>query len=183
MNETFNNCPECHCTHFVKAGFNNGKQRYKCKGCNHYFSVKQRSNQKSNDIKKQAIDMYLEGLSFRSNCWTWIAIDRNSKQILGFVCDKRDTNTFKRLYQQLNTHNIQLFCSDYCKSYREVIPKPKHITSKAQTFTIEGYNSLIRHFIARFRRKSKCYSKSEKMIENTLNLLFAKWNGSLRYVF
>ena len=111
------------------------------------------------------------------------AIDTNSKQILGFVCGKTDTNTFKRLYQQLNTHNIQLFFSDYCKSYRQVILKPKHITSKAQTFTIEGYNSLIRHFIARFTRKSKCYSKSEKMIENTLNLLFAKWNGSLRYVF
>lgn len=111
------------------------------------------------------------------------AIDTNSKQILGFVCGKTDTNTFKRLYQQLNTHNIQLFFSDYWKSYRQVILKPKHITSKAQTFTIEGYNSLIRHFIARFTRKSKCYSKSEKMIENTLNLLFAKWNGSLRYVF
>ncbi|WP_456300909.1 IS1/IS1595 family N-terminal zinc-binding domain-containing protein, partial [Moraxella catarrhalis] len=64
---------------FVKAGLGNGKQRYKCKGCNHYFSVKQRSNQKSNDIKKQAIDT-------------------NSKQILGFVCGKTDTNTFKRLY-------------------------------------------------------------------------------------
>lgn len=111
------------------------------------------------------------------------AIDTNSKQILGFVCGKTDTNTFKRLYQQLNTHNIQLFFSDYWKSYRQVILKPKHITSKAQTFTIEDYNSLIRHFIARFTRKSKCYSKSEKMIENTLNLLFAKWNGSLRYVF
>ena len=111
------------------------------------------------------------------------AIDTNSKQILGFVCGKTDTNTFKRLYQQLNTHNIQLFFSDYWKSYRQVILKPKHITSKAQTFTIEGYNSLIGHFIARFTRKSKCYSKSEKMIENTLNLLFAKWNGSLRYVF
>ena len=111
------------------------------------------------------------------------AIDTNSKQILGFVCGKTDTNTFKRLYQQLNTHNIQLFFSDYWKSYRQVILKPKHITSKAQTFTIEGYNSLIRHFIARFTRKSKYYSKSEKMIENTLNLLFAKWNGSLRYVF
>ena len=111
------------------------------------------------------------------------AIDTNSKQILGFVCGKTDTNTFKRLYQQLNTHNIQLFFSDYWKSYRQVILKPKHTTSKAQTFTIEGYNSLIRHFIARFTRKSKCYSKSEKMIENTLNLLFTKWNGSLRYVF
>ena len=109
-----------------------------------FFSVKQRSNQKKvMALKKQAIDT-------------------NSKQILGFVCGKTDTNTFKRLYQQLNTHNIQLFFSDYWKSYRQVILKPKHITSKAQTFTIEGYNSLIRHFIARFTRKSKCYSKSEK---------------------
>ncbi|WP_425452165.1 IS1 family transposase [Moraxella bovis] len=103
--------------------------------------------------------------------------------MLGFVCGRRDTNTFKQLYNQLNIHNIQLFCSDYWKSYLEVIPKSKHMTSKAQTFTIEGYNSLIRHFTARFRRKSKCYSKSEKMIENTLNLLFAKWNGTLNYVF
>lgn len=119
----------------------------------------------------------------KNYCWTWIAIDRQTKHVLGFVCGKRDSKTFARLYNTLNSNNIKLFCSDYWKSYDEIIPKHKHLKSKAQTFTIESYNSLIRHFTARFRRKTKCYSKCKKMIENTLNLLFAKWNGGLSYVF
>ena len=198
----------------------------------YYFFVHKHSSHKSNEIKKMAIDMYLEGLGFRSigrvpnisygvhinglnslgdniksslitakkstlqslmkstvmpntknHCWTWIAIDRQTKQVLGFVCGKRDTNTFVRLYNTLNPNNIKLFCSDYGKSYDEIIPRHKHLKSKAQTFTIESYNSLIRHFTARFKRKTKCYSKCKKMIKNTLNLLFAKWSGGLGGVF
>lgn len=110
-------------------------------------------------------------------------LTEDTKQALGFICGKRDNKTFERLYNNPNPNNIKLFCSDYWKSYQEIIPIHKHLTSKAQTFTIEGYNSLIRHFTARFTRKTKCYSKCQKMIENTLNLLFAKWNGSLRCVF
>ncbi|OOS21763.1 IS1 transposase [Moraxella lincolnii] len=109
--------------------------------------------------------------------------NRTTKQVLGFVCGKRETKTFKNLYNNLNPNSIKLFCSDYWKSYAELMPKHKHLASKAQTFTIEGYNGLIRHFLARFRRRSKCHSKSEKMIENSLNLLSAKWNGSLSCVF
>lgn len=66
MNQTFTHCPKCQNTHFVKAGFNNGKQRYKCKNCHYYFSVHKHSSHKSDEVKKMAIDMYLEGLGFRS---------------------------------------------------------------------------------------------------------------------
>ncbi|MRM96885.1 IS1 family transposase, partial [Riemerella anatipestifer] len=38
----------------------------------------------------------------------------------------------------------------------------RHVTSKAETFTVEGYNSRIRHYLARFKRKTKCYSKSKQ---------------------
>jgi insertion element IS1 protein InsB len=51
--------------------------------------------------------------------------------------------------------------------------------SKAETFTVEGYNSLIRHFLARFRRKSKCYSKTKHMIEKSLKLLMLKLDNEL----
>ena len=51
--------------------------------------------------------------------------------------------------------------------------------SKAETFTIEGYNARIRHYLARFRRKSKCYSKAEHMIEKSLKLLMLKLNNEL----
>ena len=119
----------------------------------------------------------------KNHCWTWITIDRHTKQVLGFVCGRRDSKTFEKLYDNINPNNIKLFCSDYWKSYAEVIPNHKHLQSKAQTFTIEGYNSLIRHYLARFKRKTKCYSKSVQMIKSSLNLLFAKWNGDLGYIF
>ena len=78
----------------------------------------------------------------------------------------------------MKNKNIDLFCSDYWKSYKELIPCEKLCQSKAETYTIEGYNSLIRHYLARFKRKTKCYSKSEQMIEYSLKWLFLKLNNS-----
>ena len=73
--------------------------------------------------------------------------------------------------------------TDYYYPYRKFIPKDKHIQSKAQTFTVEGYNSLFRHFLARFRRKSKCYSKSKEMLEYSVKLLILKRNGLLSILY
>jgi insertion element IS1 protein InsB len=72
-----------------------------------------------------------------------------------------------------------MYYTDYWKSYREFLPEEKHIQSKAETFTVEGYNSRIRHFLARFRRRTKCYSKRIYMIVYSLKLLFAKLNNEL----
>ena len=61
--------------------------------------------------------------------------------------------------------------SDYWKGYDSIIPKEKHIQSKSETFTVEGYNSLFRHFLARMRRKTKCYSKKIEMLAISIMLL------------
>ena len=75
--------------------------------------------------------------------------------------------------------NVSYYVSDYWKSYKKFIPAEKHLQTKAETFTVEGYNSRIRHYLARFKRKSKCYSKSDYMIETSLNLLMMKLNNKL----
>ena len=72
--------------------------------------------------------------------------------------------------------------TDYWEPYELFVPADKHIQSKAETFTVEGYNSLFRHFLARLRRKTKCYSKSETMLEYSVMLLMAKRNGELEYI-
>ena len=69
--------------------------------------------------------------------------------------------------------------TDYWKAYEDFIPKGQHIQSKKETFTVEGYNSLLRHFLARLRRKTKCYTKSEEMLKYSIILLFAKRNEQL----
>ncbi len=69
--------------------------------------------------------------------------------------------------------------SDYWSPDEKFIPAELHTQSKAETFTVEGYNSLFRHFLARLRRKSKCYSKSKEMLKYSVMLLMLKWNGEL----
>ncbi|KAA6323377.1 hypothetical protein EZS27_027179, partial [termite gut metagenome] len=74
---------------------------------------------------------------------------------------------------------VSFYCSDYWKSYEAFIPEEKHLQTKAETFTVEGYNSRIRHYLARFKRKGKCYSKAQHMIDKSLKLLFLKLNNEL----
>jgi len=69
-----------------------------------------------------------------------------------------------------------MFATDHWKSYEDFIPPEQHVQSKAETFTVEGYNSRIRHYLARFKRKTKSYSKSDQMIEISLKLLMKKLN-------
>lgn len=69
--------------------------------------------------------------------------------------------------------------TDYWEAYVGVIPKKKHIQSKAETYTVEGYNSLIRHYLARMKRKTKCYTKCVKMLQYSLHLFFLKHNNQL----
>lgn len=76
-----------------------------------------------------------------------------------------------------------IVASDYWKAYENFVPKERHIQSKKETFTVEGYNSLFRHFLARLRRKSKCYSKSTEMLYYSVLLLMTKWNNRITILF
>jgi len=57
-------CPKCSQSECSKDGIVRGKQRYRCKGCNYRYTVTQKGA--SNNIKRQALTLYLEGLGFRS---------------------------------------------------------------------------------------------------------------------
>jgi len=82
-------------------------------------------------------------------------------------------------WNKVKNKAIGLVAADYWKSYNEMVPAIQLIQSKKETFTVESYNGLIRHFLARFRRKSKCYTKSIEMMIYTLKLFFAKRNNML----
>ena len=57
-------CPKCLQANCTKDGMAKGKQRYKCKGCGYRYTVTQKGASK--DVKRQALNLYLEGLGFRS---------------------------------------------------------------------------------------------------------------------
>jgi IS1 family transposase len=95
----------------------------------------------------------------------------------------RSTATGKQLWDSIQNIEIGKVATDYWKPYEGFVPKELHVQSKAETFTVEGYNSLFRHFLARMRRKSKCYSKSMEMLKFSVTLLMLKWNQGLEAIF
>jgi transposase-like protein len=58
------NRPKCKSKTFRKDGIVKLKQRYLCKDCNHHFTVEKIG--KPDNLKKDALILYLEGLGFRS---------------------------------------------------------------------------------------------------------------------
>lgn len=88
----------------------------------------------------------------------------------------RNTGTSQKLWDCVGELVSGAAMIDYWKPYQAFIPIRQHGRSKAEIFTVEGDNSLFRHFLARLRRKSKCYSKCRKMLEYSVRLLMQKWN-------
>jgi transposase len=57
-------CPNCNSSDFRKDGIVKQKQRYLCKSCKYRFTVANIG--KPDDVKRDALILYLEGLGFRS---------------------------------------------------------------------------------------------------------------------
>lgn len=60
------NCPKCKDTNYCKDGVINQRQRYQCKSCNYRYTVTRKSDIRSDEIKRMALSMYLEGLKYRT---------------------------------------------------------------------------------------------------------------------
>lgn len=71
-------------------------------------------------------------------------------------------------------YNIEYLCTDAYEAYSKYSISKKHTTTKAETALVESFNSLIRHYLARFNRRTKRYSKALDMIVDSLTLFFNK---------
>ena len=75
----------------------------------------------------------------------------------------RGAETGAKLWKKIENRSHQ-YASDHWKAYKQLIPKDQHVCTKAETYTVEGMNNCLRHYLARFHRKTHGYSKSLKMI-------------------
>jgi insertion element IS1 protein InsB len=110
----------------------------------------------------------------KNKCWVWLAYDRDGKRVCGVQLGRRDKKTCAGLWQQLEMFDIEHVCTDYYPAYRQIVPKDMHVETKAETAAVEGLNSRIRHYLARFHRKTFCYSKAIYMVKATLTVFFTQ---------
>jgi insertion element IS1 protein InsB len=102
-------------------------------------------------------------------CWVWLAVDRLTRKIISFQLGCRGESTALKLIAPLPQG--ALYCTEYWRAYNYPLSGRQHIRSKAETYTVESKNSQLRHYLARLKRKTKCYSKSPLMLACCLALL------------
>jgi insertion element IS1 protein InsB len=106
-------------------------------------------------------------------------VDRTTSCILGWAVEVDRTET--RLQQIVDdAPQAAFYFSDLFATYRNLIYKPGRYTGmpdKSQTYRVEGVNAEIRHYLARLRRRSRCFSRSIEALRQAIQLFVFAWNS------
>lgn len=121
--------------------------------------------------------------SQKNKLWVIKAIDRRTGKTIAWVLGKRDTNTFKRLYDKVKHLTKATFYTDSWDAFAKILPPERHIIGKKYTSAIERDNSNTRHHLARFTRRTKVVSQKVEMIDTTLKLWQALTNEYFFHIF
>ena len=101
-------------------------------------------------------------------------MDRNKNKIIDIqVTLSRDFSSYYKMALRIeNSYNVKHLCTDYYDVYAKYRISKEHHQTKSETSLVESKNSLIRHYLARFHRKTKLYSKALDMILYSLFIFF-----------
>ncbi len=102
--------------------------------------------------------------------WLIKAVDRGTRKTLAWVLGRRDSATFRKLYNKVKHLKKCIFYTDNWSGFSDVLPPRRHRTGKAHTLAIERDNSNTRHHLGRFTRRTKVVSKSNVMVDRSIRL-------------
>ncbi|MDP9196009.1 MAG: IS1 family transposase [Pseudomonadota bacterium] len=102
--------------------------------------------------------------------WIWTAVSLRTGRLLAFAMGSRGAKTAQALWRQITKSGVKLFAAftNRWKICRKVIPENLLCQSRKLTPAAETQNTRIRHYLARFHRKTLCCSKSPAMVELSL---------------
>jgi IS1 family transposase len=110
-----------------------------------------------------------------------MAVARSSGLIVGAqVVRERSLATLQTFVDTLPPAHI--YYTDGFNAYSEVVwPAPHRVAKgKSQTFSIESLNANLRTYLARLKRRSRCFSRSLHALHLTLRLFVWFFNRRQR---
>ncbi len=111
--------------------------------------------------------------------WIWLALEVNSRKIIGYAVGDRSVYTFKKLWNGISDKIKQkaIFFTDRWDAYN-LIPYKQRIIRKRGNNHIERLFLTLRNDNPRFMRKTIRFSKSIEMLQNSLKLWTHYYNLS-----
>lgn len=106
----------------------------------------------------------------KNKLWLWRAIDGQTRRPLAWLLGNRDAETVKKLIDMVDDGKCNFITDEYAPFFKH-IPEDRHYYGKDITFPIEQSNSDIRHWLARFIRRSKSSTRSISMLASSIALM------------
>src|SRR6266702_3952275 len=112
--------------------------------------------------------------------WIWIALCRQTRQVVAYAVGDRSKKTCQRLWEAIPEGYRQGHCfTDFWAAYAAVIPAEQHTAvgkETGDTAHVERWNNTLRQRLARFVRMTLSFSKSVLMHEACLLLFLHRYN-------
>ena len=119
--------------------------------------------------------------------WIWIALCRQTRQVVAFVIGDRSAKTCRKLWSRIPKVFRRGHCfTDLWEAYQKVIPSESHTAvgkETGETAHVERWNNTLRQRLGRFVRKTLSFSKSDVMHEICLFLFLHRYNNELALSF
>ena len=119
--------------------------------------------------------------------WIWIALCRQSRQVVAYQIGDRSVKTCRKLWRKIPKAFRRGHCfTDFWEAYQVVIPPSQHTAvgkETGETAHVERWNNTLRQRLARFVRKTLSFSKNDVMHEICLCLFLHRYNAELALSF
>jgi IS1 family transposase len=114
----------------------------------------------------------------RENVYVMTMVSRNPRQIVSFdVARDKCAWRIQRMVDSLP--EAEKYCTDGYVGYLDVIYPGRHVRNihdKSDTFTVEGVNADLRHYIPILARRSRCFARKLETLQAVLEVFVGAYN-------
>jgi len=114
----------------------------------------------------------------RENTYVMTMVSRLPRQIAGFdVAFDKSPERIQAIVD--NAPESENYCTDGWTGYIDVVYPGRHIrnvSNKNDTFTVEGVNADLRHYIPILRRRSRCFPRKLETLRAVIEVFVEAYN-------
>lgn len=123
--------------------------------------------------------------SKKNKQWVWLALDADSREIVGVFVGDRSRQAAKQLWQSLPAvyRQCAVCYTDFWEAYTQVLPCKRHQAvgkETGKTSYIERFNNTLRQRVGRLVRKTLSFSKKLSNHIGAIWYFVHHYNASLR---
>lgn len=118
--------------------------------------------------------------------WIWVALERQTRRIVGLAFGDRSSETCRKLWQSLpSDYRKRAICySDFYEAYTSILASKRHRAvgkETGETAHIERFNNTLRQRCANLVRKTLSFSKDEHWHEIRIRIFIDHYNRELEH--